>query len=396
MIKKVVRQYFLLSLLNSFAHSCFTATYVTFLMSRGELNLFQIGLVNFVFFATMFLMEIPTGAFADCFGRKTSYLVSCGLSVIALTRYATAHNFSGFITAEAIGAVSATFCSGAYQAWIVSSLDHHGYCEDKSKIFAREAQLTKIVGMISGVLGARIAVINPTYPWWVGAVGAGITGIVALIIMREDYRQQFRPSLKWMAHSFTSKFRASIATIRQGGAITLVMLLGLVLSVTIQAPNMQWQPWFRSHLKSDAELGYIWAAMSIAMMLGAQLVAMLRRGPKFERLALVGVQVAIGLFIICAGAASPWLLSFGFFLLHEIGRGLFAPLRDAYVNDSIPEEHRATLLSCGSIPSHLGAMAGLLISGAVALRFHVGPTWIASGLAMVVLTLIVSRIHKRK
>jgi MFS family permease len=82
--------------------------------------------------------------------------------------------------------------------------------------------------------------------------------------------------------------------------------------------------------------------------------------------------------------------------LHEVGRGLFAPLRDAYVNDSIPEGERATLLSCGSLPSHFGAMIGLLISGAVALRFQVGPTWIASGAVMIVLTLVVSQIKKRK
>lgn len=396
MIKKVVRQYFLLSLMNSFAHSCFTATYVTFLMSRGGLNLFQIGMVNFVFFGTMFLMEIPTGAFADCFGRKTSYLLSCGISVVALSVYATSHNFSGFITAEALGAVSATFCSGAYQAWIVSSLDHHGYCEDKSKLFAREAQLTKVVGIVSGVLGAQLAVLNPTYPWWAGAAGAFMTGVVALFVMREDYRRHEKPDIRIVLAGFISKFRASFKTIKQGGPITVVMLLGIVFSLTIQAPNMQWQPYFRQHLQSDAQLGYIWAAMSIALILGNCLASKLRRGPVFERLALIGIQVLIGLFLVAAGMSSPWLLSFGFFLLHEIGRGSFAPLRDAYVNDSISEEQRATLLSCGSVPSHLGAMAGLLISGAVALRFKVGPAWVASGLAMIVLTLLVSQIKKRK
>jgi MFS family permease len=363
-------------------------------MTRGDLNLFQIGLVNFVFFATMFLMEIPTGAFADCFGRKTSYVLSCGISVIALSVYATSHNFVGFITAEALGAISATFCSGAYQAWIVSSLDHHGYDEDKSAIFARESQLTRIVGIVSGVLGAQLAAINPTYPWWLGAAGAFVTGTVALIIMREDYRKHEKPDIRLVVSEFTLKFRASVQTIRQGGPIALVMLLGIVFSLTIQAPNMQWQPHFRKNLGSDAELGYVWAAISIALILGAQLVSKLRRGPKFERYALIGIQLTIGLLLAFAGGSSPWILSLGFFLLHEIGRGLFAPLRDAFVNDSIPESERATLLSCGSLPSHFGAMIGLLISGAVALRFHVGPTWIACGLAMIVLTLIVSRIRK--
>ncbi len=58
-MKETVRHYFLLRAVSSFGMSVMAATYVTFLISRG-LNLFEVNLVNLVFFTTLFVCEIPT------------------------------------------------------------------------------------------------------------------------------------------------------------------------------------------------------------------------------------------------------------------------------------------------------------------------------------------------
>ncbi|MEI8060942.1 MAG: MFS transporter [Candidatus Berkelbacteria bacterium] len=394
MAKKTVRYYLLLSLLYRFSNTCFAATYVTFLMSRGGLNLFQVNMVNFIFFATMFLTEIPTGAVADCFGRKLSFLISCSINCVSLLVYALSHTFTGFATAEAMGAVGSTFSSGAFQAWVVDSLNHHGYQEDFGKLFARQNQLGNLVGMGAAIIGAHLATINPAFPWFLSAAFVFATGVVAIFVMREDYREKSSINLLATAKEFGRKFVVSAQTIRAGGPVTLMMLLGLVYSIGVQAPNMQWQPYFRKHFASEAELGYLWAGVSLAIIIGSQMSAMMRRGPAFERLALIGTQVSIGLFIALAGIQSPWMLSVLFYLIHEAGRGMFSPLKDAYLNDAIQKEERATLLSCGSISSHIGSMVGLVMSGLMANRLSIAPTWIVSGIFLVVGTLAVSRIKR--
>lgn len=396
MVRKTVRYYLLLSLLYRFANTCFAATYVTFLMSRGGLNLFQVNMVNFIFFATMFVTEIPTGAVADCFGRKLSFLISCSINCVSLVVYALSHNFTGFATAEAMGAVGSTFSSGAFQAWAVDSLNHYGYQEDFGKLFARQNQLGNLVGMAAAIIGAHLATINPALPWFLSAAFVFATGVVAVFVMREDYREKSSVDLAGSIRDFGRKFVVSAQTIRVGGPVTLMMLLGVVYSVGVQAPNMQWQPYFIKHLASKAELGYLWAGVSLAIIFGSQFSAMMRRGPRFERTALIVTQVSTGLFIALAGIQSPWVLSILFYLLHEAGRGLFSPLKDAYLNDAIRKEERATLLSCGSISNHVGSMVGLVLSGLAANRFSIGPTWIVSGIFMITGTLVASRIKKCK
>ena len=76
---KIIRQYYVLSCLFSAGGlSVISAIYVTYLIKNG-LDLFQVNLVNAIFFFTLFVCEIPTGAFADLFGRKKSFVIACVL-----------------------------------------------------------------------------------------------------------------------------------------------------------------------------------------------------------------------------------------------------------------------------------------------------------------------------
>ncbi len=103
MAKRTIRLYLLFTLLTKLSMSFIAATYVMFLIGRG-LNLFEANLVNFAFFTTLFLCEIPTGAVADVFGRKMSFVISCFLYAIGMFVYASSHSLYGFIAAEVIAA----------------------------------------------------------------------------------------------------------------------------------------------------------------------------------------------------------------------------------------------------------------------------------------------------
>ena len=68
--RRLIRQYYTLScLFNAGGLSIISAIYVSFLMKNG-MSLLQVNLVNTAYFLTLFICEIPTGAFADIFGRK--------------------------------------------------------------------------------------------------------------------------------------------------------------------------------------------------------------------------------------------------------------------------------------------------------------------------------------
>src|SRR5437016_4136272 len=82
--------------------------YVEYLREHG-LTLLQVNLVNCTFYVTLFIFEIPTGAFADTFGRKYAIVLACILRGIGAIMYGSADTLGGFITAEVIAAIGTTF-----------------------------------------------------------------------------------------------------------------------------------------------------------------------------------------------------------------------------------------------------------------------------------------------
>jgi len=85
----------------------------------------RMNLVNAAFMLGTFVFEIPTGAYADFFGRKRSYVIHAGLLSLAGLIYFFSHSFLFFILAELIAAISFTFASGAIDAWLVDNVSEN-------------------------------------------------------------------------------------------------------------------------------------------------------------------------------------------------------------------------------------------------------------------------------
>lgn len=169
------------------------AVYVLFLKERG-MDLLQISIINIIFVAFVFLFEIPTGAFADTLGRKTSFVISCFVTSAGMFVYFLSRTFWSFVLAEIILAIGITFYSGAFQAWLVDSLKHHKFKGSFDKVFSKEQQIMWGAATISGLFGAYIAKINLALPLLVSAIALFFLGILAQIVVKEAYfkRKKFR------------------------------------------------------------------------------------------------------------------------------------------------------------------------------------------------------------
>jgi MFS family permease len=82
----VAHNYLILSFLIMLACSFSFATYIPFLVHHA-MNLWQINVINSCFMATIIIMEMPTGSFADKFGRHRSITLSCFLLALATLIY---------------------------------------------------------------------------------------------------------------------------------------------------------------------------------------------------------------------------------------------------------------------------------------------------------------------
>lgn len=72
--------------LRLFAYAIMLSTHQVFLRASG-LSYGVISFLSAVPFIAIVLFEIPTGAYADLFGRRSSYLLSCILPLISQLMY---------------------------------------------------------------------------------------------------------------------------------------------------------------------------------------------------------------------------------------------------------------------------------------------------------------------
>ena len=394
MVKRTILTYLFFTLISKFAISFIAATYVVFLMSHG-LDIFQVGVVNATFYATLLVCEIPTGAFADIFGRKKSCALSYFLLALSMFVYGASTSFTGFVIAEIFGAIGGTFANGAFDAWLKDKLDFHGFENNKMKsVFARKSQISQLASGFGALVGAYLGTIDLRLPWIAGGVIFLLGGIAVILLLKEEYFERKSVSLKDSVLFTKNALRVGF----KNKVIRFVAAMTLVQIITLQAPNMQWQPFFMSYGIEKSDLGYIYFGVSVAIVVGSFLSSwLLHRLKKDEKkfLAVSQIFMAAGMIVCCI--PNLFVLSVFALLFHEFARGLFAPIKDDYINQSIPEKskERATLLSIESIFHHIGGVIGLIASGFIAKHLLIPNTWLIFGGFLVIATLLIFRNGKK-
>jgi MFS family permease len=143
-------------------------------------------------------------------------------------------------------------------------------------------------------------------------------------------------------------------------------------------------------------LGILFATMTLGLMAGAALAPRFLKKIKDEKKSLVITQILIGLGIAGSVVWNVFPAATTMFLIHEVARDIFKPLKDAYLHANIPSKERATLISFESIAHHGGGMIGLLLSGFLAEHVGIRVTWGLLGTALIISALLVIKNGYRK
>ena len=395
MQKKIIRQYYILSCLWSGVGLAFiSAVYVSFLMKNG-LNLFQVNMVNAVFFVSMFICEIPTGAFADIFGRKNSYIMACVIMCVSMIVYGLSHTFVGFLVAEILGAIGCDFCSGAFKAWFVDSLDHYGYTEDKCAIFCRNSYMSQASAGLGAVAGSYLYGLNPVLPWFASGAAMLLILVVACLIMKEDYF--VKEKFSWR-ESYSKMRDMAVKSVRYGiedKAVRFILVITGMQVFAAQALNMYWQPFFAGRGIGSGWFGLIFAGVMLMLIVGGLVISRMKVNGREKQLMIV-MQMVMGTLAIAAALVPGTFCIVTLYLLHEIPRGASGPLRDSYLHKRIPSKERATIASFCEAAPDVGGALGLIVSGAIAQYCGIATAWVISGTILVLGAIWLGRNGKGK
>jgi len=383
-IRDIIRRYYTVWGMYSFAGGFLFGVYPIFLRSRG-LNQFQINSVVATYFVVLFLTDVPTGAFADLLGRRRSYVLGASLRVCAFMLYFFAHHYYVFLIAESIDGVGTTFGNGAIDAWGVDALDEAGYVGLKDRLFSRISQLTTLGFMGSAMIGAYVADIDIAYPWLLGASGYLVSGTVGALLMHDERPRATTGRIAAIPRQVAANVSDGI---RAGLGTHTVLMLSAASAFTFAAWAPYWIEWpimFNESLAVGVWIiGWIYCGLSAARLVGAEISARIRgdgaRRAGRVSMMVIGASAMLFLAGLFGGRAA---LSLGMLLVMNLFTGALTPLVQSWFNEQIEAGNRATLLSFNSTFQTMGGAMGLLLAGRIADTAGIPFEWQIAGLISV-------------
>ncbi|HEU5440786.1 MAG TPA: MFS transporter [Ktedonobacterales bacterium] len=316
------------------------AVWVLYLAANGY-SPFAIGLFETAFHLAKFLAELPTGIFADLWGRRTSLVVSCivGAASSLLFLVPTAPML---VASFALSGVAYAFRGGADSALLWALAEESGSPAAErtawySRLFSRMLLVTIAAQTVGTGAGGFLGAISPAVPF-VGSALTAAAGIPPLLLLPERrLGRAERPHP--LAH-----LRAGLRAIIADPVLLGLLLLSGLTACVFTTVGYYAQLYFGALGFSLAAVGVLFAIVVVPDALGAALAPrLLHRLPRRALLALFVAMECVGL--ACLSAGTPVLAVVGYVVLLHSGDAVLYPALNTYLNERSPEAQRATVLS---------------------------------------------------
>ncbi len=137
---------------------------ILFYLSLG-LNFLQIGILVSFLNICVNVMEIPSGALADIYGRKNSVMVSLIGYIIAFIIFALSRSYAPLFVALFFYSIGDAFRTGTHKAMIFDWLRMNGRLSEKTKVYGYTRSWSKYGSAISVIIAPVIVIFSADYRW---------------------------------------------------------------------------------------------------------------------------------------------------------------------------------------------------------------------------------------
>jgi MFS family permease len=338
----------------------------------------------------MVIFEVPTGVIADTFGRQTSFILGAATLLVTTAAYLGLWYVEAgiwwWILVSALIGLGFTFFSGATEAWLVDALAATGYDGATEAVFGKGQAVSGAATLIGTIGGGFLGQISLGLPYIARSALLLVVIVAAWIWMKDIGYQPVRGVA--VGPRVQSILRASIEHGLGNRPIRLFMF-GAPFAAGIGIwVFYAFQPYLLE-LFGDPDATYLAgiaaAVFAVAQMVGGASVNLMRRLFKTRTAVIVLEIVIAGLALVGVGLAEMLPVPAGFWVaiglltLTAMVWALSAPMQQAYMNDCIPSEQRATVLSFASLMASAGGVVSQPALGRVADVYSLGTAYVVSG-----------------
>lgn len=339
--RKQLRKIYVMNLIGNL--SLAGVAWVALLAARG-FSMMEIMMAETVFHIVSIVAEIPSGMFADVFGRKRSLIVSCVCSISSAISMGFIDCYGGVLLSIAFSALSYNFCSGTDNALAYDSLKEAGAVDEYENFSSMQTIIYRVGSSIAS-LCAGLALLMGNRRAQLLSVGIATAQLFIILSMKENdvivrkqalsYRERLKDLIRQSVGFLRSNPNASVIIFGNGfvGAIDVLLLFSL-----------------QSKLQDAGANKLLLGPLLFVMYLGGVAGALL--SPRFRHARFRRMFLVTALMVISGAAAALtgnlWIMTIGG-IASAFADDIIQIRADVELNNMVPAEARATLISVNSL-----------------------------------------------
>ncbi len=310
-----------------------------FYMENG-LSVGGIMVVQAIYSTTIALAEIPSGYWADSFGRKRSITLGMTLLLIGFCILSLSYSFIGFSLAALIMGFGVSFISGTDSALLYDSLVVTNQEHQYLKYAGQKYSLATFAEASAAILGGWLAEYYGLRYTFYAQIFITLIGIFTALSLVEVNPQSSK-DIGWPNIKRILRY----VSLENKELRSFIFLSAIVGAATI---TIAWfaQPFFKDMGISAGWIGNLWALLNLTVALFS-FIAHRIYGLISQRAVVLIIIVGIALNYIAIGFNYNYIgIAFIFFIY--MLRGIATPVLLNFVNKITPSDMRATVLSIRS------------------------------------------------
>lgn len=341
------------------------AVWVALLAARG-FSLWEIGLAESVYHIVSLFCEVPSGMAADLLGRRKTLLSGGVLTVTCNLLMAFAPNLFTICLAMGLSALAMTMFSGTFTALVYDSLKTEGREDEYIQVSANSSQISMLANAIGSLASLLKRFLGFAGFYLLSAAFEGVS-TAALALMEEPIVTKAQASRgKHPLHALPEQFRQLV---RDSLHVlhTCPMAVKLIASsALISVPSYLTKMFLQQRL---VELGWPTELLFLPLLLGGlACVAGTEIGRRVRcrsmRRLYTACALLCGVGTLLVGAAPAWGGILGMMLVQGVLE-VYLLHESQKLNDAIPSDQRATLISVDGMAYSLLMIPASPLVGAV-------------------------------
>lgn len=366
-----------------------------YLLGMG-MNLFRVGVLFAVREATIYIFEVPSGIFADHYGKKRELMICFAFYMISFVFFFIGANFYILSVGMIFYGLGEAFRSGTHKAMIYTYLEQKGWFEHKTFVYGRTRYFSLIGSSLSAFLSIIFVLNLPSVRWIFLICIIPFLLDFLLIWSYPDSLDETRGNILSMK-KFFSESVMQVKTIFKNRLLTKILVSSAlydgifktikdyiqpILKVTILAAAVTGIEGLSGDNKVKVYLGVIYGVVYIFSAIASKNVYRLNKYKGSDKLMSITFDaagfLAILLFITVKNhmTMAVIIIYFMLYIVQDARRPMFVDVCGDHMN----KHERATVMS---IDSQLTSLSAIILSplfGWIADKFSIASLFLIIGI----------------